>query len=210
MQLEERLTQGAQAMGLALEPSCIGQLMAYLRLLEKWSHTHNLTAVRDPEQMVSRHLLDSLSVLPYLLGPQVIDIGTGAGLPGLILACARPDLQFTLLDSNLKKLAFVRQAGHALHLRNIRVVGARAEDFRSESPFATIVSRAFASIPDMLAACGHLAGPDSRILAMKGALPREELARLPPSFQVADVIRLEIPGLDAERHLIIIAARRGE
>lgn len=210
MPLEERLTQGATTMGLALEPGCIQQLVAYLRLLEKWTRTHNLTAVRDPQEMVSRHLLDSLAVLPHLRGPEVIDIGTGAGLPGIPLACARPDLRFTLLDSNRKKLAFVRQAVHALSLRNVAVVAGRVEDFRGAQPFATLISRAFASIPDMLAACGHLAGPESRILAMKGVLPREELARMPPSFQVTDVIALEIPGLGAERHLVIMTPRRGE
>ncbi|KPK69884.1 MAG: hypothetical protein AMJ84_08770 [Acidithiobacillales bacterium SM23_46] len=210
MQLEESLTQGAKAMGLALEPGCAQQLVAYVHLLERWAGTHNLTAVRDPQEMIGRHLLDSLAVLPYLRGPQVIDVGTGAGLPGIPLACASPDLQFTLLDSNRKKLAFVRQAVHALSLRNVAVVAARVEDFRSERKFATLVSRAFASIPDMLAACGHLAGPDTRILAMKGVLPREELAHMPPSFQVIDVIALEIPGLDAERHLVIITPRRKE
>lgn len=208
MQLEERLTQGAQAMGLVLETRCVQQLVEFLRLLEKWTRTHNLTAVRDPQQMVSRHLLDSLAALPYVRGPDVIDIGTGAGLPGVVLACARPDLAFTLLDSNRKKLAFVRQAAHALSLRNVTVVASRAEEFHVERPFATLISRAFASIPDMLAACGHLAGPDSRILAMKGLLPRDELAQLPPSFQVTEVIALQIPGLDAERHLVIITPRR--
>jgi len=210
MQLEEHLARGAKAMGLALESGCVSQLVAYVRLLEKWSRTHNLTAVRDPQEMVSRHLLDSLAILPYLQGPQVIDVGTGAGLPGIVLACARPDLHFTMLDSNRKKLAFVRQAVHALNLRNVSVVAARAEEFRTGRPFDTLVSRAFASIPDMLAACGHLAGPESRFLAMKGVLPREELAQLPPSFQVIDIITLEIPGLGAERHLVIIAPRRKE
>lgn len=210
MDLDERLKQGAKAMGLALRPGCIQQLVEYLRLLEKWTRTHNLTAVRDPQEMVPRHLLDSLAVLPYLQGPRVIDVGTGAGLPGIALACARPDLHFTLLDSNRKKLAFVRQAVHALNLRNVSVAAARAEDFGSEQSFATVVSRAFASIPDMLAACGHLAGPETRILAMKGAVPRDELAHLPPSFRVTDVIALEIPGLDAERHLVIITPCREE
>ena len=195
-------------MGLVLETRCVQQLVQFLRLLEKWTRTHNLTAVRDPQQMVSRHLLDSLAALPYVRGPNVIDIGTGAGLPGIVLACARPDLSFTLLDSNRKKLAFVRQAAHALSLRNVTVVASRAEEFSVERPFATLISRAFASIPDMLAACGHLAGPDSRILAMKGLLPRDELAQLPPSFQVTEVIALQIPGLDAERHLVIITPRR--
>jgi 16S rRNA (guanine527-N7)-methyltransferase len=208
--LEQTLRQGAEAMGLALDRGCVERLLAYLRLLEKWNRTYNLTAVRDPADMVARHLLDSLAVLPELAGPEVLDIGTGPGLPGIPLALARPDLEFTLLDSNLKMLRFVRQALHELHIKNAAAVQARVEAFRPGKIFATLIARAFASIPDMLIACGHLAAPGSRILAMKGAYPQQELAAVPPSYRVVEVKALRVPGLDAERHLVVITPRGEE
>ena len=159
MKLERLLHQGLQAMGLTLPPEIEPRLLEFLRLLEKWNRSYNLTAVRDPEQMVARHLLDSLAVLPYVRGPRVLDIGTGAGLPGLPLALALPETHFTLLDSNAKKTRFVTQAAHALGLANVSVVQARAEKFQPAEKFATLLARAFASIPDMLATTRHLCAP---------------------------------------------------
>lgn len=203
MRLEKRLQQGLQDMGLKLASPGPEKLLEFLRLLEKWNKTYNLTAVRDPEQMVSRHLLDSLSVLPFLQGQRVLDIGTGPGLPGIPLALALPDLEFTLLDSNAKKTRFATQALHELGLKNARVVQDRVEKFHPPEKFDTLIARAFASIPDMLAASRHLCAPAGRFLVMKGVFPQEELAAVTDGYR-ADVKALTIPGLDAARHMVIL------
>ena len=204
MKLEKRLQQGLREMGLELPPPAETKLLNFLELLEKWNKTYNLTAVRDPEQMVPRHLLDSLSVLPYLHGLRVLDIGTGAGLPGIPLALARPDLEFTLLDSNAKKTRFATQALHELGLNNVAVVQERVEKFHPAEKFDTLIARAFASIPDMLAASRHLCAPNGRFLVMKGVFPQEELAAVTDGYR-AEVKQLTIPGLDAARHMVILA-----
>lgn len=204
MKLETRLQQGLRDMGLDLPAPAPEKLLDFLELLEKWNKTYNLTAVRDPEQMVSRHLLDSLSVLPYLHGSRVLDIGTGAGLPGIPLALARPDLEFTLLDSNAKKTRFATQALHELGLKNTAVVQERVEKFHPAQKFDTLIARAFASIPDMLAASRHLCAPNGRFLVMKGVFPQEELAAVTDGYR-AEVKQLTIPGLDAARHMVILA-----
>lgn len=180
--------------------------MDYLRLLAKWNSAYNLTAIRDPEDMVARHVLDSLVVLPYLAGPRVLDIGTGPGLPGIPLAVARPDLSFTLLDANAKKTRFVTQAIGELALKNVEVVQTRVENYRPAQKFDTLVSRAFASIADMLAGSRHLCAAHGRILAMKGVFPEEELAAVPAEF-ATEVVALQVPGLMAERHLVILTPR---
>jgi len=204
MKLEKRLQQGLREMGLELPPTAVEKLLNFLQLLDKWNKSYNLTAVRDPEQMVPRHLLDSLSVLPYLQGPRVLDIGTGAGLPGIPLALARPDIEFTLLDSNAKKTRFITQALHELGLKNVAVAQERVEKFHPAEKFDTLIARAFASIPDMLAASRHLCAPHGRFLLMKGVFPREELAAVTDGFR-SEVKALTIPGLDAARHLVILA-----
>jgi 16S rRNA (guanine527-N7)-methyltransferase len=204
MKLEKRLQQGLSEMGLDLAAPVRKKLLTFLELLEKWNRAYNLTAVRDPEQMVPRHLLDSLTVLPYLQGPRVLDIGTGAGLPGIPLALARPDLEFTLLDSNAKKTRFATQALHELGLKNVSVVQERVEKFHPETKFDTLIARAFASIPDMLAASRHLCAPRGRFLVMKGVFPQEELAAVTDGYR-SEVTALRIPGLDAARHLVILA-----
>ena len=204
MKLEKRLQQGLREMGLELPPPAETKLLNFLELLEKWNKTYNLTAVRDPEQMVPRHLLDSLSVLPYLHGLRVLDIGTGAGLPGIPLALARPDLEFTLIDSNAKKTRFATQALHELGLKNVAVVQERVEKFHPAEKFDTLIARAFASIPDMLAASRHLCAPNGRFLVMKGVFPQEELAAVTDGYR-AEVKQLTIPGLDAARHMVILA-----
>lgn len=193
-------------MGLGLPAEAESRLLQYLYLLEKWNRAYNLTAVRDPEQMVPRHLLDSLVVRPYIVGPRVLDVGTGAGLPGIPLALALPDLHFTLLDSNAKKTRFVTQAVHALGLANVTVVQTRTEKFQPAEKFDTLIARAYASIPDMLAATRHLCAPGGRWLAMKGVFPQEELAAIPAEF-AAQARPLRVPGLEAARHVVIIEPR---
>jgi 16S rRNA (guanine527-N7)-methyltransferase len=183
------------------------RLLAFVRLLAKWNAAYNLTAVRDPEEMVTRHLLDSLVLLPYLQGARVLDIGTGPGLPGIPLAVARPDCAFTLLDANAKKTRFVTQAVGELGLKNVDVVQTRVENYRPAQKFDTLVARAFSSIADMLENTRHLSAPHGRFLAMKGVYPVEELAAIPAGYAVSDVAALQVPGLKAARHLAIITLR---
>ena len=183
------------------------RLLAFVRLLAKWNAAYNLTAVRDPEDMITRHLLDSLVLLPYLQGPRVLDIGTGPGLPGLPLAIARPNDFFTLLDANAKKTRFVTQAVGELGLKNVEVVQERVENYHPELKFDTLVARAFSSIADMLHSARHLCAPGGRFLAMKGVYPEDELAAIPADYTVNEVLALKVPGLGAARHLAIITLR---
>jgi 16S rRNA (guanine527-N7)-methyltransferase len=168
---------------------------------------HNLTAVREPEQMVVVHLLDSLSLLPHLGEARtLIDVGSGAGFPGIPIAIARPDVQVTLLDSSHKKGTFLEQARTELGLANVRVVCERVEQFKPEAGFDVVVSRAFADLADFVAQSQHLVTPGGRILAMKGVYPFEEIARVPATHRVADVVELTVPSLDAKRHLVRVEA----
>ena len=183
------------------------RLLAFVRLLAKWNAAYNLTAVRDPEEMVTRHLLDSLVLLPYVQGPRVLDIGTGPGLPGIPLAVARPDCAFTLLDANAKKTRFVTQAVGELGLKNVEVVQTRVENYRPVEKFDTLVARAFSNIADMLNNAQHLCAPGGRFLAMKGVYPEAELAAIPAGYAVSEVVALKVPGLEAARHLAIITRR---
>ncbi len=179
------------------------RLLRFVRLLAKWNSVYNLTAVRDPQEMVTVHLLDSLAVLPHLRGPRVLDVGSGAGLPGVPLALARPGLQFVLLDANAKKIRFIAQAVAELALPNVEAVHARVERYRPAVPFDTVLARAFGSIAAMLdVAGGHLAA-GGRLLALKGGYPEEELRALPPGWRVAAVEPLQVPGL-RERHVVIV------
>jgi len=207
MNIEQRLHQGIIDLGLDLPAVAETQLLQFLQLLAKWNQAYNLTAVRDPQEMVTRHLLDSLVLLPYLLGTRVLDIGTGPGLPGIPLAVARPDCSFTLLDANAKKTRFVTQAMGELGLKNVEVVQERVENYRPEQKFDTLVARAFSSIADMLASARHLCAPGGRFLAMKGVYPEEELAAIPVDYTVSEVLALKVPGLDAARHLAIVTVR---
>ncbi len=200
----QQLHRGLAALGLAPGAAVEQRLLDFLALLGKWNRTYNLTAVRDPEEMVTRHLLDSLAIEPHLRGPRVLDVGTGAGLPGIPLALVHPELSFVMLDSLAKKIHFVRQAIAELGLTNAEAVQARVEDYRPAAPFDTVVARAFASIPDMLAHAGHLCARGGRFLAMKGGHPRAELDAVPAGFTVEVVHRLSVPGLDAERHLVVL------
>jgi 16S rRNA (guanine527-N7)-methyltransferase len=205
--LGKPLDEGLRALGLELPDRARGRLLDYLQLLQKWNRVYNLTAVHDPRQMVSRHLLDSLAIVPYVQGPRVLDMGTGAGLPGIPLALALPGHQFVLLDSNSKKTRFVRQAVASLGIENIEVIHARLEQYRPAEKFDTLVTRAFASIKEALEAARHLFAQHSEFLAMKGAFPEQELHEIPGEFEVRAVHPLAIPGLDAQRHLVVVGLK---
>jgi 16S rRNA (guanine527-N7)-methyltransferase len=199
------LQSGLSELALALPPGAVDQLQAYLDLLAKWNKTYNLTAIRDPLQAVSLHVLDSLSVLRELPEGrgELADIGSGGGLPGIPLAIAEPARRVTLNDANEKKGAFLRQAVIELGLRNAEVHIGRAEQWRPAQRFAVVISRGFASVVDFLSACRHLVAPGGVLAAMKGAHPRAELAQLPADCDCSDVRRLRVPLLDAERHLVL-------
>lgn len=199
--IELAISDGCAELEVQLPPGAVVRLEAYLALLERWNRAYNLTAVRDPEAMVIRHILDSLSILPWVEGPRVLDVGSGAGLPGIPLALARPDFTFCLLDSNGKRTRFMTQALNELGLTNVQVVRSRVEDYRPEALFNSVVARAFATLAAMAADAGRLCAPGGRLLAMKGVFPEEELARLPMGYQVVDVYPLRVPRLAAERHL---------
>lgn len=201
------LSEGLDALGIALPVETHARLLDYVALLVKWNRTYNLTAVRKPEQMVTRHLLDSLAVLPYLHLPRILDVGTGAGLPGLPLALARPEAEFVLLDSNRKKTRFVTQATAELGLNNVTVVNSRIEDYRPDAPFSTVVSRAYAGVAEFVLGARHVCAPDGVFLAMKGVYPLAELDVLPDGFALEAVHELRVPGLDAERHLVVVRPR---
>ncbi|CND16255.1 16S rRNA methyltransferase G [Yersinia pseudotuberculosis] len=191
--------------GITLPDQQKHQLIGYVELLDKWNKAYNLTSVRDPLQMLVRHILDSIVVNPHLQGSRFIDVGTGPGLPGIPLAIVRPDAHFTLLDSLGKRIRFLRQVQHELGLNNIEPVQSRVEAFTSEPPFDGVISRAFASLQDMLSWCHHLpAKPEGRFYALKGVRPDDELAVLPEDIVLESVIKLNVPELDGERHLIIL------
>jgi 16S rRNA (guanine527-N7)-methyltransferase len=204
MSLAGELAAGIAALGLDVAPEAQQRMLDYLVLVEKWNKAYNLTAVREPAKMLTHHLLDSLSVLPHLRGQRVLDVGSGAGLPGIPLALARPEWQFTLLDSNHKKTTFLRQAAIELKLNNVEVVCDRVETWASPQPFDTVVSRAFSDLPEFLALAGKLCAKTGVVVAMKGVYPHEELAQLPKDFQLRNVVSLNVPGLGAERHAAVL------
>lgn len=203
--LKSALRAGVAKLELILSDEAVATLCNYIDLLHQWNQRYNLTALRDPGEMVSRHLLDSLAVLPCLRGGRVLDVGTGAGLPGIPLAVACPEKHFALLDSNGKKVRFVTHAVTALGLKNVEIVQTRAEDYRPAEPFATVISRAFAQLKDFLLLTAHLCAPDGRWLAMKGAPTESELQNLPAGFRRVALHPLKVPGLDARRCVVEIA-----
>ncbi len=209
MNLAEELQRGIEQLGMTLGADAQGKLLDYLALLHKWNKVYNLTAIRDPQQMVSHHLLDSLAVMPHLWAGRWLDVGCGAGLPGLVLAVAQPDWQFTLLDSNSKKTGFVQQAVIELGLRNVSVHCARVEEWRPVERFDGIISRAYSELGEFLRSTRHLVVPNGRWVAMKGA-PQRELAGVPDGCRVERVIPLRVPGLRAARSLVIATCDRGK
>ncbi len=195
----EKLNQGLSALSLPLAEPQVEAMLKFINLISKWNKAYNLTAVRDPLEMVDLHLLDSLAILPHVKAPFVADIGTGAGLPGIPLAICLPDCHFTLVDSNSKKTRFVQQAVLELQLKNVEVVHSRVEQFKPQQLFTTVISRAFANMGDIVNLTGHLLAEDGLLLAMKGQIPEQELAELSLDYTV---IPLNVPGIVAERCLI--------
>lgn len=225
MSLATRLQEGLAALGLELPETTRSKLLAYVALLKKWNRTYNLTAIRDESEMVTQHLLDSLSVLPALQesalggsrggipvtqsegrpssGRRWVDVGSGAGLPGIPLAIVRPDLDMTLIEAVEKKSAFQRQAKIELDLSNVTVVCGRVEEMPG-ARFDGVLSRAFAELAEFVDLAGHLPVQNGRLYAMKGVLPQDEMSRLPPGWVVLDCARLNVPGLEVQRHLIVL------
>jgi 16S rRNA (guanine527-N7)-methyltransferase len=200
------LERGLEELELALPASIRDQLIAYITLLAKWNRSYNLTAVRDPLDMVSQHLLDSLAVLPHLPPlehARVADVGTGAGLPGIPFALARPHWHVALIESNQKKAAFLRQAAIELGMANVEVHEGRAEDWQPRERFGLVTSRAFAELAAFVAACRHLLSAGGTFAAMKGKNPQAEIKRLPPDVRLRSVLRLRTPLREAERHLVL-------
>jgi len=204
---QQLLVSGAQQLGLDLKLQQIEQLVAYLRLFDKWNHAFNLSAIREPAAMVKLHLLDSLSVASVLQGERFIDVGTGGGLPGIPLAIKFPRKSFTLLDSAGKKTRFLFQVKQELGLDNVTVENRRVEQFHPPQKFDGVISRAFASLPDMVTSCGHLRTPEGRFWAMKGQVPVEELREIEPDFTLEHCHSLQVPGVEAQRCLLVIKPR---
>ena len=197
-----RLRAGVAELGLAVGAAAFESLLDYVELLARWNAAYNLTAVRDPEAMVTSHLLDSLAVAHLVRGDSLADVGSGAGLPGIPLAIVAPERAVTLIDSNGKKVRFLREAVRALALGNVRIEAQRVEAVRGQ--FDTVTARAFASLAEMLRLAGHLIAPQGVLIALKGQLNRDEILDIPEGFAVADVQPLRVPGLAAARHAVII------
>jgi 16S rRNA (guanine527-N7)-methyltransferase len=204
MNAPQPLRRGLLALGVGMSDGQIEAFERYLALLEKWNRVYNLTAIREPERMVTHHLLDSLAILPHVRGPRVLDVGSGAGLPGIPLAIAAPELAVTLLDSSHKKAAFLQQAVAELQLANATVVTARVESWPTDARYDTIVSRAFADLGEFVSAAARLLAPGGIAAAMKGVHPHDEIERLPAGFRVRQILKLGVPLLDAERHLVLV------
>ncbi|MET1079563.1 MAG: 16S rRNA (guanine(527)-N(7))-methyltransferase RsmG [Pseudomonas sp.] len=202
----EELSQGAQTLGVVLNEAQHSLLLAYLALLVKWNKAYNLTAVRDPDEMVSRHLLDSLSVAPFVAagGSRWLDVGSGGGMPGVPLAILFPERQFTLLDSNGKKTRFLTQVKLELKLANLDVIHSRVEQLQPPQPFDGIVSRAFSALEDFSNWTRHLGDGQTQWLAMKGVHPDDELQALPADFRLQATEVLKVPGCQGQRHLLIL------
>jgi len=204
MSLDAALAAGIGELGLALQASQRKQLLTYLHLLAKWNEVYNLTAIRDAHEMLSHHLLDALSIVPHVSGPRVLDVGSGAGLPGIPVAVTRPDCEVTLLDSSQKKTAFLQQVVIELELSNAAVRSTRVETWQTHERFDVITSRAFSELAEFVGQAQHLLAARGVFAAMKGAYPEAEIERLPHGFRVRAVKRLAVPGLAAERHLVLV------
>jgi 16S rRNA (guanine527-N7)-methyltransferase len=208
MSLAEQLAQGIAELGLRVPAATQRKLLDYVALIEKWNRVHNLTAVRASTKMVSDHLLDCLAVVPHLDAKTILDVGSGAGLPGIPLALVWPQAGVTLLDSNHKKAAFLRQATIELGLSNTEVVCERVEMWQPQREFELVISRAVSDLPEFLKLAGRLCAADGTVAAMKGLYPHEELAQLPGGFKLRGVIPLQVPGMRAARHLVLLSPVR--
>jgi len=201
--LLQQIEQGTHALGLSLTPQQHITLVNYVELLAKWNKVYNLSSIRTQPEMVSKHILDSLTILPYLQGDSLLDVGTGAGLPGIPIAITRPDIAVTLLDTNSKKTRFLQQVKAELKLDNVTVVHARVEE--AELPkFAMVTARAFATVKDIIDLTGQHCDDAGSLLLMKGIYPEDELAMIPEGFRLQDVIALEVPECDGQRNLVRI------
>lgn len=203
--VEDTLDRGLAQLPLALSPMQRQALLNYLDLLQRWNRAYNLTAVRDPVEMVTRHVLDSLSIAPFLSGYRFLDVGTGAGLPGIPLAILFPERRFELLDSNGKKTRFLIDARQRLALDNVSVHAQRVESLSDSAGFDGILSRAFAATADMVKGCAHLLADGGKMYAMKGQYPEQELSHLPKHFIVEGCHSLQVPGIDEARHLLVLS-----
>lgn len=200
----EQLRTGAETLDLVLDSSKIARFLAYLQQFIKWNNAYNLSAIRDPEQIVSKHLLDSLSVAKHIEGSRFIDVGTGGGLPGIPLAIVFPEKTFTLLDSNGKKTRFLFQVRQLLELGNVEIVDQRVESYRPDPLYDGVITRAFSSLKIMTESCRHLLKDEGRFWAMKGVFPRDELRELEKRYIVEATFGLEVPGVEGERTLVVI------
>jgi 16S rRNA (guanine527-N7)-methyltransferase len=207
-QLHNELLHQLSQNNLTVNEATSKKLVEYVLLLHKWNQVDNLTSIRDPLQMISRHIIDSLSIAPYLQGPNILDVGTGAGLPGIPLALTHPELCFSLLDSNGKKTRFLTHVLQTLMLTNIDIISVRVEKYHPKNCFNSVVSRAFSQLNEFLQKTKHLCCENGLFLAMKGQYPTEEIAVLDPHFKLINTKPLQIAGLDEKRHLLIIGCNK--
>ncbi len=204
-ELRTKLISGLKELNLELDDRKLDQLVQYVGLLGKWNRIYNLTAIRDMEQMLTHHLLDSLTVIPWVSHcKHLLDVGSGGGLPGLIIAIVCPDMAVEMIDIVSKKTAFIRQVTIEMGLNNVKVHTGRVEELSTDSPFDGIISRAFSSIPDFVALTSHLLSEKGRYYAMKGLIPEYEISNLDRQWKTAEIVSLAVPQLDAQRHLVII------
>ncbi|MEZ8082328.1 16S rRNA (guanine(527)-N(7))-methyltransferase RsmG [Enterovibrio norvegicus] len=203
--MKQRLAQLIEQAGMEIPAHQQDQLIGYVEMLHKWNKAYNLTSVRDPQEMIIKHIMDSIVVSQHLEGSTFIDVGTGPGLPGIPLAIVNPEKSFTLLDSLGKRIRFIRQVIHELKIDNVTLVQSRVEDFQSEAGFDGVLSRAFASMNDMISWCHHLPAPNGHFLALKGQVDQVEIDALPADCSVTDIKPLTVPGLEGQRHLVILA-----
>ena len=208
MSLEDELRRGLDALALSLSPDAQAKLLKHLELVEKWNRVYNLTAVRDRGQMLAHHVFDSVAVAPHVSGVTLLDVGSGAGLPGIPLAIARPEMNVTLLEANHKKSTFLKQAIIELDLANVDVVNARVEAWTAPAPYDVVISRAFSDLGEFVALAGRLCADAGVLAAMKGVYPFEELAQLKEPYRTTAVIPLAVPTLKAERHLVLIQRQK--
>lgn len=201
------LQNGAEVLDLSLDADKIASFIEYLALFHKWNKSYNLSAIRNPDEMPAKHILDSLSILPYIKGKRIADIGTGAGLPGVPLAICLPQSTFCLLDANGKKTRFLFQVKQSLNLSNIEIMNTRVENWQAEQKFDALLCRAYSSIPGIVESCSHLLASDGKIFAMKGLIPRDELREVEKSYIVDAIHKLNVPGVAGQRNLIVLARR---